>query len=249
MINIIGNIKVNEADPNRVQFFFATLLSFAFIPKAKICLAFNQQSPEFLHNVGQCLTDHFSFPVAQHSSENSPDYKTTLFSLFDEAEKGYNYYINFEEDHFCVLDDKNTLAYIIGNCNKHDVDLLRISYYPIEVKSAEKVIPICDNDTIKAFRMNPENYSKFQAHYTRFYLGTNAMFKMDYARKLYDRPGKRPHDFELGKYVQEYEYTCAVPKVEFLRSIDNDHEAVNSCLLKSPTDKFSKLMEQAKEYM
>lgn len=247
MINIIGNIKIDEDTPDRVQYFFATLLSFRFIPEVNISLVLTTPSRRLQDKYSKFTDENFKNTFTIISTNPDSQYKQGLDWLFNEAIVYPEYYLNFEEDHFCVMDSVDDLLNIVNECKDNNVDVLRTSYHDIETESAKLINK--QGHFIDAFRMDQSNYQLFQHAYTRYYLGTNAMFKIDYAKKLYDRPGTRPHDFELSKYDPRFEYTCAIPKKEILRSIDNDHGGTVPCLLKQPTEKFLRCMEEAKKYM
>lgn len=253
-MHIIGNIKINEFDNKRVQYFFASLLSLNFIPDAKIGLTLTQPSNELMRATGKLLRENFDQDKQQY-----------IIHKFDKTEKysdGINVhlrklgskelYLNFEEDHFCVLNNIFLLKKIIAHCVLYQVDVLRASYWPVEHASIEKVVPINKNpedDGITAFFMDIPGLHNFNAKFKRYFIGSNSFFTKQMAQKIYNKPGCKPHDFEMMGYKTELSHVCAVPEIEILRSIDNDNEFTGSCLLSNPTDKFNYCMNKAEQYL
>lgn len=259
MINIIGNIKIDESKPERIQQFFATLLSYAFIPECFIGITLNSPSKDLILKTGKLLGEnfskqqHYALTIKDNHQNKRPNYITGLsphFKSVDQHKKLKNKnYLNFEEDHFCVMDNAFVMEQIFEQCNEFGIDIVRASYFPIEVKSMEKIIIGNQTEYLNIFMMDEPNFKNFQFNFHRFFIGTNAIFNINFAKKFYNRPGSRPHDFEISQYDINYMHTCCIPKVEILRSIDNDHEAKDSSLLKQPTEKFTNCMKKAKKYL
>jgi hypothetical protein len=157
-----------------------------------------------------------------------------------------DYFLNFEEDHFCVLQDKNTFDYIMQKAAEHSVDVIRTSFHQVEMECSKHVPAIYEDEFVKIIRFTAPNFEKFCIPFKRFYLGTNCIFKAEYAKKFFRRIGHRPHDYELRHYQSDMEYTCLIPKVEILRPIDDDHGAENTCCLKNPTPLFTQLYNKYK---
>lgn len=159
----------------------------------------------------------------------------------------YDYFLNFEEDHFCVLQDKAIFDSIMRKAMEFNVDVVRISFHSIELACANAAPAIYEDELVKIIRMTPEHFQKFCIPFKRFYLGTNCIFKAGYAKRFFSRIGQRPHDYELRHYQSDMEYTLLVPKVEILRPIDDDHGAENTCCLKNPTELFTQLYNKYKK--
>lgn len=155
-----------------------------------------------------------------------------------------NYFMNFEEDHFCVCDSPLMFAELLNICEKYSVDAIRTSFHSIELECANHIENIMfENNLVKIFRMNEYNFNQFKKPYDRYYIGTNNIFNINYAKKIFSKKGIKPHNFEIRNYEYDYEYLCAVPKFEILRPIDDDHGAENTCMLKNPTNEFLELIK------
>lgn len=214
MIDIIGNIVIkNEI---RDKYFNASLHSLCHLTDCVNAVNITIDSDKTHHEI--------MFPAISKST--SP------------------YFLNFEEDHFCVWESPELFKALINTCAQHNADVIRASFFDIENQCANHVKNVIfENNLVKIFRMNYANFQEFQKPYIRYYLGTNCIFKTDYAKQLFARTGNRPHDFELEKFIVDFEYTCAVPKIELLRAIDDDHGLDNTCMLKKPTQNFLDLMQ------
>jgi len=171
-----------------------------------------------------------------------------MISLIDNfMQSDSDYFLNFEEDHFCVLQDKSIFDSIMQKATEFNVDVVRISFHSVELACAKAAPAIYEDELVKIIRMTPEHFEKFCIPFKRFYLGTNCIFKVGYAKRFFSRIGQRPHDYELRHYQSDMEYTCLVPKVEILRPIDDDHGAENTCCLKNPTELFTQLYNKYKK--
>lgn len=251
MINVIGHIKIDESKPDRVHQFFATVLSFDFCKKIYLGITLESPSNELIEKLGNLLSENYScsgkeYYLHCHHNNDNNYFDGIKIHL---SEVNPKHYLNFEEDHFCIVDDYKLMEEIFEETQIHGVDYVRASYFGIETRSMDRVSIALETDLLKIFMMHKGNFEDFNYHYKRFFIGINSIFSKTFADRLYNKPGKRPHDFEVGAYNESLRHICAVPKHEILRSIDNDHELPGSCLLKNPTKKFIDCMAKAEKYL
>lgn len=229
MIDIIGNIKIEGEI--RKKFFKA---SFYSLQKQLLILC--------------DINPYFFIEQKEHNSPHG----ATMLKLIKQSKE--DYYLNFEEDHFCVLQDGQKFKKMLNLAKQYDVDNIRISFHYIEHDCASFVTDtIYDDADVKIFRMTERTFNQFKTKFDRYYLGTNGIFKKSFGERLFLRnpSGQKPHHFEIRNYEKAMEYICMVPKFEILRAIDDDHDAPNSCMLRNPTPEFlelSKLTQQEIAY-
>lgn len=236
MMQIIGNIKIESY--KRLRYMVASVISMSGPP-----IWINVETGPSMQRVIR-KSIRMASPFALITFDNIP-YRNMMFKLIDGCQ--YKYLLNFEEDHFMNI-DLRLLDPLMRMAEKFNVDVIRASFNEIEQNSAEGVECIHEDGICKIFRMNPGNFNKFQKHYKkRYFLGTNCVFKQEFALRFYDRAGNRPHDYELAEYDERFEHICMVPKIKMLSSIDDDHGEPNTCLESTPTVKFKQCMENANE--
>lgn len=207
--------------------------------KSKERQLFFEVSKDSIEAIAQC--------PAYYSINSEKSHGIKMLEIMDYIIKSdSDYFLNFEEDHFCVLQDKNTFDYIMQKAAEHSVDVVRASFHHVEMECAKHAPAIYEDEFVKIIRFTAPNFQKFCIPFKRFYLGTNCIFKAEYAKKFFRRIGERPHDYELRHYQSDMEYTCLIPKVEILRPIDDDHGVENSCCLKNPTPLFTQLYNKYK---
>lgn len=205
---------------------------------------------ELYHQITSKSLYKISVPTSISKDYEGPhaDQMLDMINIFANViSRQCNYFLNYEEDHFCVLEDRKMLDDLLETCKKYNVDAIRASFHRIEMDCARHVPNILfEDETVKIFRMTPQNFEHFCKPYKRFYLGTNCIFSVEYGKKFFSNQGQRPHDCELRYYQSDMEYICAVPKFEILRPIDDDHGAKNTCMLNNPTPYFTELYNQFK---
>lgn len=214
MIDVIGNIIINNI--TRQKYFDASLYS--------------------LTNI-ECCIDKTIITIDSNLYHGSQ-------MLVNIGESKSNYLMNFEEDHFCVCNEENKLNKLLEICDAYKVDVIKSSFCYIENVSAKNVTGVTfENDLVKIFRMNYDNFMEFQKPYIeRYYLGTNCIFQREYAKRFFSQKiAPKPHDYEIRSFFIDYEYMCAVPKFEILRAIDDDHGEPNTCMINNPTQQFLEL--------
>lgn len=238
MISVLGNIKIDESRPERVQYLFASLLSLNGFSD-DIHVSLEQPSSELFRLINKYYIDK----IYVYSATNFYDMQIRLINQVKN-----DYYLNFEEDHFLVLENVAYLNSIIETARQYNVAIIRGSFNEVEQRSSEDVDCFYEDELCKIFRMDNGNFKKFQKHYTRYYIGTNCIFHKGFARMLYDKPLSRPHDYEVVKYNPNFEHFCMIPKFPILASIDDPHGEEGSNLLSNPTEKFLSCMSKAEKY-
>lgn len=244
MLDIIGNIKINEQNNIRVKMFEASLRSLEFLKNigSKVFLNLEDASYQLIHKAKEILYD-IGLQGDVISISCKPDrygkiYKNLL--NLSQAE----WVMNFEEDHFCVMENWDILKEILIIGNQKDVNVIRASFWPIEWKSMmnTKSLDVIDGPLL-INKMTKENFAKFQEPYiSRYFLGNNSIWHKYFAYQYYDRPGFRPHSFEISEYNENYYHILGVPsEFPILCSIDDSHGETNSHLLANPTEKFTKI--------
>lgn len=216
MLDIIGNIVISSSI--RKKFYFAC-------------------KNALLSKLGNYL-GQFSV-IKNKPNENHGKVMLNLISFCKKK-----YYLNFEEDHFFVLKDISKFEKMMDLANKYNVDVIKASFNKIEHECASFVSEaIYEDNDVKIFLMDERSFNQFKTKFDRYYLGTNGIFKKSFGERMFKRnpTGTKPHHFEIRNYEKAMEYICMIPKFEILRSIDDDHDAPNSCMLRNLTHEFIQL--------
>lgn len=240
MLDIVGNLKIDETKPERVDYFIACMKSWEFFREhCRFYLNFENASDDFLRLVKraieECKYDGFV------SSVSEKVYGKAYCELMD---RGNNpFVLNFIEDHFTLIDDAETMSRILNTMKELKVDVLKTSFFQIEQNSRNTVKGATTMEHGKVFRMNEENHKEYGKHYgSRFYLGVNFLTTRDFAYKFWNRNmGHRPHEYEIGVYSKEWEHTCMIPAMEIQCAVDDDHGEENTCLLKRNEEKWNRI--------
>lgn len=240
MLDIIGNIKIDESKPERVDYFIACLKSWEFFKEhCKVILNIEGASDELLRKVKrtfeECKFDGYV------SSVNSSKYGKVYCELIAMGENEFIH--NFIEDHFALIDDAETMSRILNTMKELNVDVLKTSFFQIEQNSRNTVKGATTMEHGKIFRMNAENHIEYGRHYgSRYFLGVNFLTTRDFAIKFWNRDiGHRPHEYEIDVYKPEWEHTCMIPSMEIQCAVDDDHGEPNTCLLKRNEEKFERI--------
>lgn len=248
MIDIIGNIKLNESNPLRVQYFVATLQSMQPLFKMGSSAYLVIETPtEKLSRLLERLTQIYPLTLIPPGKQPYGHNMCTAISTSIAANMERKNYIQFEEDHFFELSDMAFMLELVSYMNSNSVDVCRASFHKIEVESQRGVL---ENKTISeagyCFEMNYQNHRAFQHPWPRFYMGTNCIFNKQFALKFWNRPGTRPHEYELSDYSENFKHKLIIPKKEILKSIDDDHGLLGSSMLLSPSPKFKECIDFAR---
>lgn len=232
MLDIIGNIKLksttNETIEERLNYLLMVIDGFSYLSKdSKIYL--NVDNSEYIDIIkNNLIKNNFDFELT-----NETDYFDNIYINF--LQKSDKKYIqHFEEDHISICDDINYINKILKLSNEYNVDLIKATFYQLEINSHSNVPPIYEDDLCKIMRMNLTNYNIINKIEKRFYIGTNCIFNKEFAIKFWSRDLKSysPHPYEIRSYDIFYEHTLMVPKKEILCAFNDDHGILNSCYLK-----------------
>lgn len=258
MIDVIGNIKIDETKSGmalernhshiRVKYLVASLLSYDFLAESRCSITILFNEPSFpLVNLLKALPKELKCTFTPLFPSIHSDYGVSMRTMLKESDKPY--YLQFEEDHFCHLNDPEVIRHLLDFAQRTCADIIRSSFFDVETISAQKMKPFAWHETGRCYEMHQENFRAFNHKWPRFYLGTNCIFSKEFAQRFYGRPGQRPHDYELAAYTPAFKHNCLVPAYEILRSIDDDHDTPETCMLKQPTNKFLECMRKAEELM
>ncbi|MEK6879508.1 MAG: hypothetical protein AABY22_07875, partial [Nanoarchaeota archaeon] len=171
MIDVLGNIKLDMSKPIRIKYFLMTLLSIKDIFNPPVINIENLSDGLYYLINDFCKKNGMNNTLILGLSDTFPVIQDILLNKYCFTP----YYLNFEEDHFCVLNNKKHLETIIKSSVKHDVDIIRATFYEIEIKSSSVVIYDYDDELCWIFRMDTNNFKLFQLYYNkRFYVGNNS---------------------------------------------------------------------------
>ena len=232
MISIIGNIKIN--DLQRLKYLKATLWSFELLKEYQLLLNIDCD----------CITlDEITIEVEKIGFKNyqlsneSGNYGEIYCKILDLVSS--DYVINFFEDHYLLLDDKNQLESILMDMKINKVDVCKSSFWQIEQNSKTTIYKIQKENCI--FINDLSNFNQYQKYYgSRYYLGTNFITTLWFAKRFWNRKfnSNRPHEWEISKFSKEFEHIAMIPDIEIMASIDDSHGEIGTSLLERKEDKF-----------
>lgn len=232
MLDLIGNIRIKETEQEsieeRINYLLMVIDSFSYLSeKSKFYL--NVENSKYIDTIKENLIkNNFVFNLT-----NERKYFDEIYMEFvKESDK--NYFQHFEEDHISICNDINYINYILEKSEKYDVDLIKSTFFQVELDDHTNTKPIYENDLCKIIRMNPLNHNIVNKKWKRYYIGNNCIFNKGFAMKYWGRKLKSfsPHKHEIPKYDKKYEHTLMVTKKELLCSINDDHGLPNTCYLK-----------------
>lgn len=232
MISIVGNIKIN--DLQRLKYLKATLWSFELLKEYQLLLNIDCD----------CITlDEITIEVEKIGFKNyqlrneSGNYGEIYCKLLYLVKS--DYVINFFEDHYLLLDDKNQLESILMDMKINKVDVCKSSFWQIEQNSKTTIYKIQKENCI--FINDLSNFNQYQKYYgSRYYLGTNFITTLWFAKRFWCRKfnSKRPHEWEIAKFSKEFEHIAMIPDIEIMASIDDSHGEIGTSLLERKEHKF-----------
>lgn len=237
LIDIVGNIKIDESKPERIKYLIACIKSFEFLNE-DCTFILNLESPSFkLYKLVEKTLRDCEFEYVLLSLSPNITYGQNYMTLLKYAQS--KYVLNFIEDAFCLIDDRE----VFKNEMKHmePADLMRACFHEIETKSIHDDMRMHVNHCSYTFLMNEYNFGLFQKHYgSRYYIGVNFITTLEFAKKFWNRDtsAKRPHEYEVVEYNQYLEHICTIPGVEIMACIDDPHGEENSHLLARKEEKF-----------
>lgn len=240
MIDIIGNIKIDETKPERVKMLIACIRSYAFLKDTgcTINIALHDAS-KGLHYIVEKEINDLRFEQStigglSFSSQYGGLYIRLIFN------RQNHFVLNFMEDQFMMLDNPNVLMHLIGFMKQYKVDVCKASFYQVEQNSRAGINYIADVPGLAmAYKNNPANHTAYCRYYgDRYYIGVNFLTTRQFALSFWNRQlGPRPHPYELPAYDPAWEHVAAIPGIELQAAIDDDHGEPGSCLLHRPDAK------------
>lgn len=245
MLDIIGNIKIDESKPERINYFLACLKSWKFFKDhCKFYINLEDPSTELLNSIHEIIQKYnYDFDINTTSVQSAPAYGTTYMQLLNKSDNPF--VLNFIEDQFMLLDDADIMLSILETMKHHNVDVLKSSFLKVEQNSQNTLQQVTDTDFGKVFLMDERNHSEYGAHYGgRYLLGVNFITTREFALKFWDRDcGMRPHEYEISSYNEEWKHICMIPNIEILCAIDDDHGEPATCLLNRNEEKWNRIYE------
>lgn len=240
MIDIVGNIKVDESKPERIKYLLACIRSYRFlVGRCKFVLCLNQAS-DYLFNLVKGELLYFKDFALIGDEFDALNYGKRYCHLLKECNN--DYVINFMEDQFMVLDEVNYLEGILNSMKALNTDIMKSSFHTVEYNSIFYApIHTVGPDWLKAgeeygdyFLNTKQFHDLYQRYYEkRYYIGCNFITTRDFAIKFWNREcGSRPHGYEIVGYSDEWQHKVMFPRQEIQAAIDDDHGEPNTCLLK-----------------
>ncbi len=250
MIDIIGLIKVNEQDPERIKYLIACIRSYSFLKeKCRFILGLETPSDALYDLVEDELKgidyNYQLLKIPQLTERNS--YGKQYVRLLHEAKS--NYTINFMEDQFMLIDSLFDFARILQTMLIYSVDVCKAAFLKIEQNSSKGIKFISDTSYGKIFNNDDIAYFHYQKHYgKRFYIGVNFITSVDFAYDFWKRDmGTRPHEYEISEPHQFQDHVCMIPKIEIQAAINDDHGEPGTCLLARKEEKWLKVWAGCKD--
>lgn len=245
MLDIVGNIKIDESKPERVKMLIACIRSLYFLKDSGVAFYLNLDgaSPELQVKVAENLEPF----KERHLSTFSGNYGEVYLKLID---KGDNPFIlNFIEDHFCVLDDAEVMRELLREMYLNKCELMKASFFHVEQNSS-KYLNCFRYDNYGKWYLNDLPNFRLYSHFysSRYYIGVNFITSRKFALRFWDRPisSNRPHDWEIAGYDRSLIHSVLIPKFEVLAAIDDCHGEEGSCLFKRNEPKFQKIWSEIK---
>lgn len=254
-VDIIGHLKVNEANPARVKSLIACIRSIRTL-KDHCHFILNLESPsDKLYRIVKSELEWFG-----HDPQNGMPYFELTTSKTGEsygriycgllAKTENKFVVNFIEDAFLVIDRWEEFMPLIATMNAYNVDVLHSAFHQIEKNSSRTVQMIKKGDVANRhsgdviFLHDQQNHIEYCKFYElRYHLGVNWITNKLFAFKFWNRGYEpkaipRPHELEKKHYSEEWKHIAMIPHREIFASIDDDHGEEGTSLLKRQDKKF-----------
>ena len=234
MLSIVGNIKIN--DSVRLKYLIATLKSYAFIKDFQLLLNIDTDCKTLdliTETVKEIGFNNFEL------SNRSGNYGKIYCDLLDKCKS--EYVLNFIEDHFCLLDNKDKFMVLLKAMKTERVDVCKSSFFRIEQNSSKEILGHYDMSYGLVYQNNRTNHNLYQKYYgSRYYIGVNFITTLAFANIFWGREfnSHRPHEWELSRYDSNFECVTMIPNFEIHASIDDNHGEIGTCLLERNEIKF-----------
>src|SRR5438552_3830263 len=137
MLDIIGLIKVDETKPERINYLIACIRSYAFLqPYCRFVLTLENPSDELYELVGEELKS-CDYDYDLYDIKKVVNYGKIYCKLISEGRN--NYIINFMEDQFMLINDKNQLLSVLETMDQYMVEVCKCSFLKIEQNSSRGI--------------------------------------------------------------------------------------------------------------
>ena len=240
MLSIVGNIKINNT--TRLKYLKATLWSFEFVKDCQLLLNVDcdcETLTEITNEVRKIGFKNFEI------SNKNGNYGEIYCELLEKVNS--EFVLNFFEDHFMILDNKDKLAVILKAMKTEKVDVCKASFWKIEKNSSKEILGHYDMNYGLVFENNKTNFNLYQKFYgTRYFLGCNFITTLEFAKKFWNRKiyTHKPHPFEIPKYNLEFHHVSMIPNIEIMASICDSHGEIGTSLLERKESKFWNIMNK-----
>jgi hypothetical protein len=244
MISIVGDIRCDESNPERIKYLIACIRSYSFLKDhCQFILNLDSSSDEVWRKVGKELLE---YPRKILSRTNGRKYGKNYTALLQLTQ--YDYVINFMEDHFMVCDRVGDIFGTINLMKNYGVEVCKASFWMVEQNSTDKINTLYDDHHgYRVFLNTKTNFDLYQQYYkTRYYIGCNFLTTREFAIRFWNRDlGERPHPYEVAKFDENWLHCAMVPGIELQAAIDDDHGESNTCLLKrNDCEKWNKIWKE-----
>lgn len=229
MIDIVGNIKIDESRPERIKYLIACIRSYHFLKDScSFILNIDGASPTLFDKINEELKMFHRHHLTRETADN---YGTLYCQLL--AKGSSDFVLNFLEDHFCLANDDKQIKNLLTFMNLDGVDVCKASFFEVEQKSIRNINSTISGAEGKIFLNNEEFHNAYQQHYgLRYYIGVNFITTKKFAHKFWNRTeGARPHAYEISVYDRNWEHKILFPSFEITESVDDNHGEDGTCLL------------------
>lgn len=252
MIAIVGNLKIDESKPDRIKYLITCIRSYRFLRgECRFVLGLDTCSDSLFDLVKKELLyfDDRTY-LCRWTGNSGADYGGNYVALLRTYCKQCDYVINFMEDHFMVLDDIKILRGLIDTAEVEGVDIIKSSFFQVEKNSSrDRTIGIDYPHYGFVYSNTKFSFEQYCKHYgSRYYIGVNFITPKSFADFFWDRSlGKRPHEYEVAKFSNDWVHRVMIPHIELQCAIDDDHGEPNTCLLKrSDCEKWNQIWKEVK---
>lgn len=235
-ISIIGNIKIDN--PTRFSYLLSSIESLLFLNDSidKFMLnieSIDQDSLRYIAYLDKLRCKFNSFVLTYEN-----DYYDKVYNKMLDVVKT-KYFLHFEEDHFCVIDDTDFIDKLLN----FDFQVMPVSFFYLCHKRFKVLQPFYEDQFCKIFDISKVNYDILINANKQYFIGNNAIFNIDFGKRYWSRKNNknRPHNFEMKPFKSDFIHKKLLPKKEILCSIDDRHKIPKSELLKRDNDKFNKI--------
>lgn len=249
-LDIIGNIKINEKDPDRIKYLFACIKSYAFLKDECKFILNLEGASDRLFNLVQFTLEKIGFKKVclyrfEKSLHTEISYGKIFLRLMEDSQA--DYHIFFQEDQFMLCDDVQSIYGLIMQSGRRDIDIIKASFYRIEKNSSLALLDVSLMDTGLYFDCNIRSFPLYCKFYgSRYFLGVNAIWNKKFALKFWSRPidSKRPHEYEIINYDENFKHNVMIPNFEIQCAVDDNHGEERTCLLDRNQEKWNKIFDE-----